>query len=184
MKFYHFTSPGHVGHILAYGALAKGTIWTGEDAKGFFSAVLLTTDPDPDRSGVDDGRPLQIPIERRLPNGPIELRGCDKRRVRFTVTIPSSDRDLRNYWTFIQGRVGRWYLDYEIASTTGGLRSVRNWHFYRRAIPLSRIERIEIMDENDDYAIATPEALASLEPFEIGATFSDPDVALASFLKI
>ena len=26
--------------------------------------------------------------------------------------------------------------------------------------------------------------LAALEPFEIGATFSDPDVALAMFMKI
>ena len=127
--------------------------------------------------------PIPVPVERRLPDGPTELRGIDKRRVRFTTVIPTHDRHLVHYWSYVQGRVGQWHLDYEVSSTPGGLRSVKSWYFYRRSIPLSRMRTIEVMDEHEDYVVATPAMLEAMPPFELGASFSDPNSALATMMK-
>lgn len=183
MKLYHFTSTGHIGHILDAGELSKGTLFQGPDARTPANMLFLSSNPDPDRSGVDDGSSVMIPPHQRSPGGPDKLESVDKRRVRMTVTIPCHDRALKNYWTYAKGRVAQWYLDYEVARTTGGLASVRAWHVYRSIIPIERVQRFELMGEQDDYREVDIGTLMALERHEIAARYSDPVRAFEALLR-
>ena len=169
MILYHFTSPGHVGHILGSGGLRKGSVWVGSHPSIPFEAAYLTTSPDPDRSGVSDGTPIVLPEYMRRGGGEAIIETIDKRRVRMTLRISSGDRRLRNYVTFAKGRVDPAQLASEARQTPGGIETMRAWYFFRGTIPLDRVVRWELMDEHDDFHEVDIETVRALEPHLIGA---------------
>lgn len=168
MLFYHFTSPGHVGHILESGGLRKGSVWVGSYPSIPFEAAFLTTSPDPDRSGVSDGTPIAVPQNLRKGGGASVIETIDKRRVRMSLRIASSDRRLRNYLSFAKGRVDPAQLASEVRHTPGGMEAMRAWFFFRGTIPLDRVVRWELMDEHDDFHEMGMEEVRALVPHVFG----------------
>lgn len=170
MLLYHFTSLGHLPLILAHGGLEKGDVMIGEDGERTVNATWLSTSPDPDRQGLGPDEPIEMPSNLRQLGLPDRLETIDKRTVRIGVMIPTTDRRLRQWIRYAQGRVGQRMIDLEI-KFAGGRAIAEEWFVYLGLIPASRFLRIEIMDERGEYRAATPEQIAEIEPHEVGWSF-------------
>src|SRR5688500_16743589 len=96
MILYHHTAPEYLRSIVENGLTRGDVPLTPTTA---MRAVWLTTDPSPEGHGLSDGR-LLTPTERawyeRITGEDVPLNAsfADKRRIRITIIIPSSDRSL------------------------------------------------------------------------------------------
>lgn len=88
MRLYHYTSLGHLPLILA-SALSRGDVPVGARGEGAETGVWFTTDPEPGGHGLAGGEMVTVHLPGEAPR---QVRTVDKRAVRITVVIPSSDR--------------------------------------------------------------------------------------------
>ena len=171
MIFYHFTSLGHLPLILASGALNKSGIMLGEHGHQSLNAPWLTLNPDPAREyGLGFGQMVKLPpdVSKELGKGWTE--SVDKRTARITVKVPSTDRRLKHWIKWIQGRLGQEMLDWYI-ETGGGKAQAENWYVFLGPIPRSEFMRIEVRGERNEWIEATNEIIACIRPHTTGATF-------------
>ncbi|NNM74206.1 hypothetical protein [Enterovirga aerilata] len=175
MRLFHFTSEGHLPHIIASGGLCKGDVIVGQRGEKTLTATWLSLDPDPDHQGLGDGTATLIATAEMIALGmPATMGTVDKRAVRITVVIPSTDRRLRRWLPFARGGVGEQIIDFE-KRHAGNPRFVEDWFFYRGVIPVERFASIEIRAGDGPYEIATPERIAAIEPHEIEWTGGVPE---------
>ncbi|MEE7493368.1 hypothetical protein [Methylobacterium oryzae] len=160
--------------ILEHGGLQKGDVIIGEQGEQTLTATWLTTDPDPTRCrGVTTGGLAVLPAELAARSSGSRWRETiNKRVVRITVKIPSTDRELKHWVVWAKGRVGQALYDFEI-EFSGGKVNVANYYFYRPLIPKDDFVSIELFHEGDGkFHRATDEQLAALRAHEIGQVWS------------
>jgi hypothetical protein len=144
MILYHFTALEYLDAIKAEG-LTKGEVPL--SPTDLLNAVWLTADPSPKGHGLIDGRPLTE--QERF----VEYQRCgfmppagsffpNKRAVRITVLIPSSDRNLYHWPKWGRKRLTPdWY---ERMDRVGSGKS-KTWRVYFGTIPPSSFREIEIL---------------------------------------
>ena len=126
MILYHYTCRAHLPSIM------KSGLWLGEvpitrRAEDCLNAVWLTNDRDPSGHGLSD----------------------DKRAIRITVQIPSTDRRLVHWPGWGKKRLTpEWYAILDEV----GIGKSRTWYLFWAYIPPA--EFVEIMDLHTGYPIA------------------------------
>lgn len=143
MRLYHFTSLGHLPVIVATGGLWRGEVPVGDGSRTL-RATWFTTDPDPRGHGLDGS-------------------AADKREVRITVVIPSSDRGLKHWLNFTRTSFG-WLADEcveQLVRTGGGKRKAETWYIYPDQIPPAEFRAIEIRRPDGSYTHMEPADLAA-----------------------
>jgi hypothetical protein len=147
MLLYHYTAKEYLANILAQGLTTGEVPVTWNDV---LNGVWLTNDPDPAEHGLCDARDL-TPEERRLagvPDGK-PARFPNKRAVRITVMIPSTDRNLTPWPSWAKRRLTpEWYATLD---RVGGGKS-KTWFVYWDVIPPSHFREVL------DLTAATPVA--------------------------
>jgi hypothetical protein len=147
MILYHFTAREYLDEISEQG-LTRGDVPL-TDCTGV-NAVWLTTDKNPAGHGLGEAREMTN-AERaafRQWEGvmpPEGTRWLNKRAVRITVLIPTSDRKLR-YWPQ-WGRKRLSSRDYEGLKVTGGGKA-KTWWLYFGVIRPTCFREIELLDND------------------------------------
>jgi hypothetical protein len=145
MIFHHFTSAEFLDEIMAEGLRLGDVPLSATEA---CNAVWLTTDRNPEGHGLSEAGMLSeheiqtiakikgIPLSRM----PRKLGTLNKRAVRITIKIPTTDRAL-----FHWPRWGRKRLDpdwYDTLNRTGS-RKANSWWIYFGTIPPDRFLAVE-----------------------------------------
>jgi hypothetical protein len=148
MLLYHFTAKNRLNSILESG-LWKGDIPITPLGAGL-NAVWLTTDPIGDEHGLGALREIS-PAERLAMlqwkgEQPAEgVQWSDKREVRITLKISSSDPRLKNWMPWARKRLdSEWFGD--LVRTGGGKRKAETWRIYFGIIPPSEFVRVDIRE--------------------------------------
>lgn len=148
----HFTSLEYLDAILAEG-LTKGYVplspTQGENA------VWFTTSMDAEEHGLTDGHVLTLEereahqrcFGRPLPES---ARYPDKRRVRISVVIPSSDRNLRPWLPWARKRLTTDWLA-ALSASGGGKVKARTWYIYHAVVPAASFRSVMVRDEAGVY---------------------------------
>lgn len=169
MKLYHFTSFGHVPHILSHGGLQNGDVMCGDHGEQTRRATWLTSDPSPIRAGgVSVGGLMPLPDDFKKKLGKSWTQTTDKRVVRISVMIPTTNRQLKHWLTWAKSRLGQKLVEMQI-DIAGGKAEAEKYYFYEPLIRTEDFLSIELLHEPDRvYRVATKEQLSSLIPHEIG----------------
>ena len=148
MRFYHFTSSSHFRLIRASGELNKGSLLqsNGSISENF---VWLTTDPNPDRQGLDNFRSESF---------------VEKAQIRIELFIDESDENLISFVNFCSKNepplFDRRYalgVAYDIAKLSRsqartlmftGDSKEKNWWLYKAPIPSSRFHSVDTASTN------------------------------------
>lgn len=140
MLLYHFTAAEYLDSIREHG-LVRGEVPI--SATDLLNAVWLTTDRSPSGHGLTDGRELtdQEKLLKKL-DPALPARFPDKRAVRITLRIPSTDRNLRHWPAWGKKRLeSGWY---QTLSRIGGGKD-RSWWLYWGVIPPERFDKVEML---------------------------------------
>lgn len=152
MIFYHFT-----GHHALPGILAEG-LNRGEapisDTR-VATAVNLTTDRDPSGHGLDGGGEVitaeqsayyRLQFGWDIPAGSVV---ANKRAVRITIKLPSTDRNLRQWRSWSRKNCEPGYADRLEAAAGHGGRKAKTWWLYFGVIPPSAFVAVDILEPDD-----------------------------------
>jgi hypothetical protein len=142
MILYHYTGAMFIDAIKAEGLTRGELAWSATEVT---NAVWLTTDLDPSGHGLGEaGHTLTLEEKRALGIDPsIELEVPNKRAVRITVKIPSTDPKLRYWPKWARGRIKPdWYATLD--EVGGG--KAHTWWIYLGRIPPERFLTIEVLD--------------------------------------
>jgi hypothetical protein len=139
MILYHYTSRKAVSGILLDG-LNRGEAPMSETRVA--RAVNLTTDRDPSGHGLDMGGHVVTEQEaalyalkgHRIPAGTVFL---NKREVRITLKLPSSDTNLKQWRPWSRKHCEPGYADI-LEAAAGGGQKVKTWWLYFGTIPTTR----------------------------------------------
>lgn len=133
MILYHFTSRERLPIILESG-LSKGEVPLND--RETLNAVNLTTDPSPHGHGLDhaghvvtddESARIFLRTDSLIPPGTVYI---NKKAVRITVKIPSSDRALKDYLPWARKHIEPNYLRRLIAVSGGGNAKAKTWKLY------------------------------------------------------
>lgn len=164
MKLYHFSSLGHLPLIINSGGLFNGDVMAGKDGRESVKATWLSTSPIKERQGMNDTGPIALPASLQAQGLPPETTPVDKLAVRITTVIPTTDRHLRHWWTWAQGRVDPKIIDLEV-EFAGSHKIAKEWYFYTKLIPLERL-LIELRRDNGDFSLASEDELSRIQPHQ------------------
>ena len=145
MLLYHFTSHANLAEIIEAG-LSRGDVPTGPGVG--LQAVNLTSDGSPDGHGLDKAGHVWTEEESRkvlasegvwIPPGTVNE---NKRAVRLTVKVKSSDRNLKRWLHWARKNVDADYLAqiHRVAGKQG------TWFLYFGTIPPSAITAVDVID--------------------------------------
>lgn len=172
MRLFHFTSLGHLPLIQEWGGLEKGDVMVGENGERSLNATWFSTDPNPARSAMGDGTQFVLVPKELRPDGMPALRPTvDKRAARITVVIPTTDRNLRRWLPYAQGRLGQRLIDFHVGRA-GGRRHVEDWYIYTGLVPASRFQAVELRGEDGVYRAATRVQLDAIKPHVTGWSYA------------
>jgi hypothetical protein len=150
MILYHFTAAEYLDVIQRDG-LSKGDVPLAK-TQGI-NAVWLTTDSEPEGHGLTDGHVLTADeraawgrVFGREPPPP-GARFPNKRAVRITVKIPSSDKSLVHWPRWARKRLEPSWYDALNRTASGGRKGQeRTWWLYFGVISPDRFAAVEILD--------------------------------------
>lgn len=162
MRLYHYTSLGHLPLILA-SSLARGDVPVGPRGEGSERGVWFTTDPEPSGHGLADGEMVTVHLPGEAPR---QVPTVDKRAVRITVVIPSSDRRLQRWLPWTRKRLGADAVE-RLVVAGGGNRKAETWFVYLGQVEPARFAAVEIRRPDGTFSPATAEAIAAIEPHDI-----------------
>lgn len=152
MLLYHFTAQSCLPGIMAEG-LTRGEAPLSDSE--WLNAVNLTTDPEPSGHGLDRGghvwtaeecAKLYLASGTRIEPGTVN---ANKRAVRITVKLPSSDRNLKDWLPWARKRLSPGYLNRLIGAAGGGMRKARTWKLYFGVIPPSAFVVVDVLEPKD-----------------------------------
>lgn len=147
MRLYHYTSLGHLPHILK-SDLSRGEVFIGPRAELNYRGVWLTTDP-----VASEGHGLSGST-------------VDKRAVRITIDFDDGDPDLYHWLPWSKGKLGAVPMAMLIANG-GGQKCAETWFVYSQPIAPERFAAVEIRREDGTFSAATPEEIAKIRPHRI-----------------
>jgi hypothetical protein len=144
MIFYHFTAREYLDAIQGEG-LTKGDVPL--TATTGVNAVWLTTDKNPAGHGLSDGGELtcEMRVAYQKCFGVMPREGDrfpNKRAVRITVLVSSTDRNLYHWPKWGRKRLHPQY--YEVLNKTGGGKT-KTWWLYFGTIPPSCFHSVELL---------------------------------------
>lgn len=145
MRLYHYTSLGHLPHILKSG-LSRGEVPVGRGDQSYRGTWLTTDAVASEGHGLSGSR-------------------VDKRAVRITIDF-DRDRDLFHWLPWTQSRLDVIPLATLIA-TGGGRRCAETWYVYSQPIEPKRFAAIEIRREDGTFSPATAEEIAAIKPHRL-----------------
>ena len=151
MLFYHFTAANRIDSILAEG-LTKGDVPVNGPYAAGENAVWLTTSKQSDEHGLGVPREMtnaeREDIERwKGAKPPIGTRWDDKRAVRITVKLKSTDRALKRFMPWARQRFDADWLDL-LLRAGGGKRCADTWWLYFGVIEPSAFAEVAVRDES------------------------------------
>ncbi len=149
MLFYHFTSHEALESIMA-GGLDRGEAPMSDHRVA--KAVNLTTDKDPDGHGLDFGGHVVDEAEAasyaakgfNLPAGTVFV---EKRAVRITVKLPSSDPNLKSWRSWSRKHCEHGYAERLERAAGGNGRKAKTWWLYFGTIPSSVFVAVDVLKE-------------------------------------
>ena len=153
MILYHFTSHEMLPAILEEG-LSRGEVPLND--RDTLNAVNLTTDPAPhghglDRAGhvvtADESAKMFLVTGTLIPPGTVY---ANKKAVRITVKVPSSDRALKDYLPWARKHIEHKYLKRLIAAAGGGTAKAKTWKLYFGVIPPSAFVSVDILERAEE----------------------------------
>jgi len=162
MRLYHYTSLGHLPLILG-SSLARGDVPVGAHGDGSETGVWFTTDPEPAGHGLASGEMVTVHEPGEAPR---QVPTVDKREVRITVVIPSTDRRLQRWLPWTRKRLGADVVE-RLVSSGGGKRKAETWFVYLGTIEPARFAAVEIRRGDGTFTRATAEEIAAIEPHDI-----------------
>jgi hypothetical protein len=134
MKLYHFTRKSYLPSIAEHG------LWKGDmiiDANTGINAVNLTTSKSPEGHGLEIGPD----IDEVFIDG--HLLYLSKKRIRFEVTIPSTDRNLIKYSKWAK----KYMTDDEIREHFDKIYATKTWWIYFGIIPPEALRCYEMKEQ-------------------------------------
>lgn len=154
MLLYHYTAHNRLPSIMEEGLRLGDVPVNGPTAAGL-NAVWLTTDRDSDGHGLGAGARELTENERRFmlqwkgempPEG---ARWDNKRAVRITVKLSSSDRNLKDWLPWARKRLAPEWLA-QLTGAAGGQRKAKTWKLYFGVIPPSAFVAVDVLEPAPD----------------------------------
>lgn len=161
MRLYHYTSLKHLPLILA-SSLSRGDIPVGAHGEGAETGVWFTTDSKPAGHGLASGELVTVHLPGEAPR---QVPTVDKRVVRITVVIPSSDRRLQRWLPWTRKRLGADVVERLVVSG-GGKRKAETWFVYLGAVEPSRFAAVDIRRRDSTFLPATRDEIAEIKPHD------------------
>lgn len=149
MLLYHFTAHSRLASINDSG-VSQGDVPVNGASSAGINAVWLTTDPSPEGNGLGEAREM-TDAERyqifhwkgAMPDA--GTRWENKRAVRITVKLPSSDPRLKDWLPWARKRLNPAWLA-GLAASGGGTRKARAWKLYFGTIPPSAFVAVDVLE--------------------------------------
>lgn len=149
MLLFHFTARDRLASIME-GGLSRGDVpVNGPEGEGL-NAVWLTTDRSSDGHGLggselmtDEDRLRIFRWKGEMP--PEGARWANKRAVRITVKLPSSDAKLKEWLPWARKRLDPDWLA-QLNEAGGGNRKARTWRLYFGIIPPSAFVAVDVLE--------------------------------------
>jgi hypothetical protein len=140
MLLYHFTAREYLADI-RHDGLCRGEVPL--SPRECLNAVWLTTDRDPSGHGLSDGEELSYKEKVIMGVDPgVRFYFPDKRAIRITLKIKSTDRRLVHWPAWGKKRLARGW--YERLADTGD-RKDRSWYLYWGVIPPESFLNVEYL---------------------------------------
>lgn len=145
MILYHFTARERLRAILEEGLRLGDVPVNGPTGQGL-NAVWLTSDPTLTNNGLGSAGEMSDQERYRV----FEWRGVlpepgtrwlDKRAVRITVQLPSTDRSLKSWLPWARKRIAPAWLN-QLHQSGGGLQAAKSWWLYFGTIKPSNFAEI------------------------------------------